>query len=78
MMSSFAQAVAAQLIKSRHNKYGTLPHRDVTGVDILSLEHRPCEMPLKVTDIEANWCPHCAATINKAAKQRGEQHRRGS
>lgn len=74
---TFAKAVAAQLTKSGHNEYDVLPHRDVTGTDVLSLEHVPCGSPLKPTDIEANWCPFCVGYINKAAKRRGERDRRG-
>ena len=58
--------------------YRVLPHRDVVACTPESIpvgwkgdfkyEHVPCGMPLTEADvIEANWCPHCPATINKAA-----------
>jgi len=61
--------------------YRVLPHRDVldctmyscaTGAPLgaQSFEHVPCGMDLKPAHIEDNWCPYCAATINKAAKRR--------
>ncbi len=61
------------------------PHRDVRTIpaaDIAEMrritanaeyEHIPCGMPLTEGDvIDANWCPHCAVTINKAAQRRGQ------
>lgn len=65
-----------------------LPHRDVldctlyataTGKPIgrYDYEHVPCGMSLKREAVLDNWCGHCAATINKAARRRAEQHRRG-
>ena len=50
--------------------YRVLPHRDIyvryaAAGDTSKYEHK-----------EANWCPHCAATINKAARRRGDQDRR--
>lgn len=66
-----------------------LPHRDVldctlylakTGrpVAVYEYEHVPCGMRLSRADVvEANWCGHCAAVINKAAQRRGERDRRG-
>jgi hypothetical protein len=62
--------------------YRVLPHRDVLDCTMYSAatgepiggydyEHRPCMMPLTRADVvEANWCPHCAKTINKAAQAR--------
>jgi hypothetical protein len=35
-------------------------------------EHVPCGMSLKREIVETNWCPHCAAVINKAAQKRGQ------
>jgi hypothetical protein len=61
--------------------YKVLPHRDLIDCSGHRLgrydyEHVPCGMPLTRAQVaEANWCPHCAATINKAAKRRGERHR---
>lgn len=64
--------------------YRVLPHRDVldctmystaTGEPIgkISYEHVPCGQDLTEVDVkEANWCPHCAAVINKAARRRGQ------
>lgn len=58
--------------------YRVLPHRDVDvnckfAGAAPTYEHRPCGMPLKESDVkEANWCPHCAAVINKAARRRGQ------
>ncbi len=59
--------------------YRVLPHRDVlvqVGTDNVfgsrRYTHRPCGMLLKEGDVkDANWCPFCAATINKAAARRG-------
>jgi hypothetical protein len=63
--------------------YRVLPHRDVldctmysaaTGrpIDHYGYEHVPCGMSLTRRDVvEANWCPHCATVINKAARRRG-------
>lgn len=51
--------------------YRVLPHRDVRRLDSDRWEHLPCLSPLTDVDvIEANWCPHCAAVINKAAHAR--------
>jgi len=56
--------------------YRVLPHRDVI-VDTEGYAHRPCGLPLTERDVkEANWCPHCGATINKAAKRRAEVARK--
>jgi len=55
--------------------YRVLPHRDVRWM-LLSAErnvyeHKPCGLRLTEADVkDANWCPHCAATINKAARKR--------
>ena len=55
-----------------------LPHRNVLDCTLYSVatgdyEHVPCGMPLTRRDVvEANWCAHCAATINKAAQRRGQ------
>lgn len=69
--------------------YRVLPHRDVLDCTMYSTatgrpvgkavyEHVPCGQELSRRDVvEANWCPHCVAYINKAAKRRGEAHRRG-
>ena len=62
--------------------YRVLPHRDVldctaTGLPVggYDYEHVPCGRPLTRADVvEANWCPHCAAIINKAARKRGRDH----
>ncbi len=57
--------------------YRVLPHRDVDESQAFAgapteYMHRPCGMPLSRADVvEANWCHHCAATINKAARARG-------
>jgi hypothetical protein len=63
--------------------YGVLPHRDILGNfhedftepgTVLTYEHRPCGMTLTARDVkEANWCPHCATIINKAARRRGQR-----
>jgi hypothetical protein len=62
--------------------YRVLPHRDVLDLTMYSAatgraignfkyEHVPCGMPLSRGDVvDANWCPHCPGTINKAAKRR--------
>jgi hypothetical protein len=64
--------------------YRVLPHRDVLDCTMYSTatgqpigdydyEHVPCGMPLTRRDVvEANWCHHCAKTINKAAQRRGQ------
>jgi hypothetical protein len=60
------------------DRYRVLPHRDVLAVfrwpgDLpVAYEHKPCGMTLSERDVkDANWCPHCAKTINKAAQRRG-------
>jgi len=60
------------------DRYRVLPHRDLTQKvwsehgHAPEWEHGPCGMWLSESDVkDANWCPHCAATINKAAAQRG-------
>ena len=58
--------------------YRVLPHRDVLVIDRHAdkYEHKPCGMPLTEVDvIEANWCIHCAVTINKAAQKRAQAER---
>ena len=71
----------ARLADAKDDPYRVLPHRDVLDCSLYradgvvireDYEHAPCGMPLKRADIvDANWCPHCAATINKAAAKRG-------
>jgi hypothetical protein len=59
--------------------YRVLPHRDVLVIRdngwnpaTWEYEHKPCGMPLTESDVkDANWCGHCACTINKAAQRRG-------
>lgn len=54
--------------------YRVLPHRDIRAVNG-TYEHKPCGMDLTEADvIEANWCGHCAAIINNAARKRAQQH----
>ena len=59
------------------DRYRVLPHRDIAVREAFAgarskYEHRPCGMPLSERDVkDANWCPHCPGTINKAAAQRG-------
>jgi hypothetical protein len=69
--------------------YRVLPHRNIVVASSRRLYadgeracieywHRPCAMRLSEADVkEANWCHHCAAVINKAAKRRGEADRWG-
>jgi hypothetical protein len=68
--------------KMTDDPYRVLPHRDVLDCTMYSAatgepigpydyEHVPCGGALKRGDVvDANWCPHCVATINKAAKNR--------
>ena len=64
--------------------YRVLPHRHVNVTHAFAgakpnYEHRLCGMPLSEVDVkEANWCPHCAEIINKAAAQRGREDRKSS
>jgi hypothetical protein len=63
--------------------YRVLPHRNVLDYTMYSsatgepiggyrFEHVPCGMDLTEGDVkDANWCPHCPGTINKAARRRG-------
>lgn len=61
-----------------NDTYQVLPHRDVAVNHAFAgapakYTHRPCGMPLSEGDVkDANWCPHCAVTINKAAQRRGQ------
>jgi hypothetical protein len=53
--------------------YRVLPHRSIRVVGD-EYEHH-CGMTLTERDVkEANWCPHCAVVINKAAERRGRAH----
>lgn len=59
------------------DKFRVLPHRDIKSgqhhAGVQFYEHTPCGMNLTARDVkEANWCPHCAAIINKAAHRRGQ------
>jgi hypothetical protein len=59
------------------DEFRVLPHRDIkTGIPhagVRFYEHRPCGVDLTARDVkEANWCPNCAAVINKAARRRGQ------
>jgi hypothetical protein len=52
-----------------------LPHRDIKSWRPLTgpryYTHRPCGMDLTPRQVKGeNWCPFCAATINKAAMRR--------
>jgi hypothetical protein len=67
------------LMRFSWDEYRVLPHRNVLdcgmyGADgralSLDFEHVPCGMPLTQSHIEDNWCPHCADTLNRAAKKR--------
>lgn len=58
--------------------FRVLPHRDITYSRQSGrlYTHKPCTMDLDEADVkEANWCPHCAAVINKAAERRARQYR---
>lgn len=71
-----------RIVKGRlDDVYRVLPHRDILDSSMYSVitgerlhdhfEHVPCGAILRWSDIvDANWCPHCVATINKAAKRR--------
>ena len=57
--------------------YRVLPHRDIEVVSVWQAPsvyfHKLCGMTLTEGDVkDANWCPYCAAIINKAARRRGQ------
>jgi hypothetical protein len=68
------------------NRWRVLPHRSVLDCSLYAAsgvllrpdyEHVDCGMPLSVNDIEANWCPHCVKTLNRAADKRARAAREG-